>query len=141
MGQHAPRQEEGLGLECLLDMPVDTMDGHSFQETLVLLPIRLQGFGLRSFADTTLTAFIGGVELALGGEQVDTGWWRALLDTNSRTAREYSNCWDILQREGEQSSATSTKSSPVPWQLALPSWSSLGLGRAAGRYSPSRGKS
>ena len=100
VGQHVPRQEEGLGLECVLDMPVDTMEGHSFQETLVRLPIRLRGFGLRSFADTTLTAFIGGVELALGGEEVEGGWWRALLDTNSRTAREYGNCWDILQREG-----------------------------------------
>ena len=104
VGQHVPRQEEGLGTECVLGVPVDTMEGCSFQETLVRLPIRLRGFGLRSFADTALTAFIGGVELALGEERVEgeVGWWRALMDTDSRTAREYSNCWDILLREGEQ---------------------------------------
>ena len=105
-GQHVPRREEGLGTECVLGVPVDTMEGQSFQEILVRLPIRLRGFGLRSFADTALTAFIGGVELALGGEEVEGegSWWRALLDSDSRTAREYSNCWDILQREGEQAS-------------------------------------
>ena len=75
-----PRLEEGLGTECVLDVPVETMAGKSFQENLVRLPIRLRGFGLRSLADTTLTAFIGGVELALGGEQVGGGWWRELLD-------------------------------------------------------------
>ena len=104
VGQRVPRQEEGLGTECVLDVPVDTMLGNSFQETLVRLPIRLRGFGLRSLAETTHTAFIGGVELALGGEQADRNWWRQLLDEDSRTAREYTTCWEILQREGEQSS-------------------------------------
>ena len=32
------------------------------------------------------------------------GWWRELLDEDSRTTREYSRCWEILQREGQQSS-------------------------------------
>ena len=41
VGQHVPRQEEGLGTECILDLPVDTMEGRSFQEILVRLPIRL----------------------------------------------------------------------------------------------------
>ena len=73
VGQHVPQQKEGLGTECVLGVPVDTMEGQSFQETLVRLPIRLRGFGLRSFADTTLTAFIGGVELALWEERVEGG--------------------------------------------------------------------
>ena len=34
----------------------------------------------------------------------EVGWWRALLNSNSRTAREYSNCWEIMQTEGEQAS-------------------------------------
>ena len=66
VGQHVPRQEEELDTECVLDVLVDTMAGSSFQETLVRLPIRLQSFGLRSLAVTTLTAFIGGVELEEG---------------------------------------------------------------------------
>ena len=56
VGQHVPRQEEGLDTECVLGVPVATMEGRSFQETLVHLPIRLRGFGLRSFADTANTA-------------------------------------------------------------------------------------
>ena len=103
VGQHVLRREEGLGTECVLGVPVATMEGRSFQETLVRLPIRLRGFSLRSFADTSNTAFIGGVELALGVEEVEGegSWWRTLLDTDSRTAREYSICWQVLQREGE----------------------------------------
>ena len=103
MGQHVPPWEQELGTECVLGVPVATMEGRSFQQTLVRLPIRLRGFGLRSFADTANTAFIGGVELALGVEEVEGegSWWRTLLDTDSRTAREYSICWQVLQREGE----------------------------------------
>ena len=62
VGQHMPRLEEGLVTECVLDVPVETMAGKSYQENLVHLPIRLRGFGLRSVANITLTAFIGGVE-------------------------------------------------------------------------------
>ena len=104
VGQHVLRHEEGLGTECVLDVPVDSMVGRSFQELVVRLPIRLRGFGLRSFADTSLTAFIGGVELALGEANMEGSWWRMLLDSNSCVAREYSNCWEIIQREGEQAS-------------------------------------
>ena len=62
VGQHVPRQEEGLGTECVLEIPVDTMAGRSFQELFCLQPIRLRGFGLRSFTDTSSAAFIGGLE-------------------------------------------------------------------------------
>ena len=84
VGQHVPRREEGLGTECVLGVPVATMEGRSFQQTLVHLPIRLWSFGLRSFADTANTAFIGGVELARGVEEVEGegSWWRTLLDTD-----------------------------------------------------------
>ena len=44
-GQHIPRSEEGLGIECVLDIPVDNMAGRSFQDHFVRLPIRLRGFG------------------------------------------------------------------------------------------------
>ena len=70
VGQQVPRQEEGLGTECVLGVPVDIMKGLSFQETLIRLPIRLRGIGLRSFIDIAPTVFIGGVELALVGEEV-----------------------------------------------------------------------
>ena len=74
----------------------------SFQEIAVRLPIRLRGFGLRSFAETAPQAFIGGVEMALGGGEADQGWWRSLLESGSRTGAEYGACWTKLQREGQQ---------------------------------------
>ena len=39
VGQHVPRQEEGLGLECVVDVPVDNLQGRSFQDHFVRLPI------------------------------------------------------------------------------------------------------
>ena len=66
-GQHIPRREEGLGIECVLDIPVDNMTDRSFQDHFLRLPIRLRGFGLRSLVETSAAAFIGGVEMAFGG--------------------------------------------------------------------------
>ena len=102
VGQHVPRRHEGLGTECMLDIPVDSMRGRSFQEHAVRLPIRLRGFGLRSLRDTSPAAFIGGVEMALGGEEAEGGWWRALMEEGSRTGDEYGSSWAAVQREGEQ---------------------------------------
>ena len=102
MGQHVPRLEEGLGLECVVDVPVDNLQGRSFQDHLVRLPIRLRGFGLRSLADTSPVAFIGGLELALGGDEEEAGWWRTLSEGGSRTGEEFKASWQLLQREGEQ---------------------------------------
>ena len=102
VGQQVPREDKGLGIECVLNLPVDTMENKSFQEISVRLPIRLRGFGLRSFAETAAPAFIGGVEQALGGEEAEQGWWRTLLESGARTGREYDACWKKLQREGQQ---------------------------------------
>ena len=102
VGQHVPRREEGLGLECVLDIPVDGLRGKSFQEHFVRLPIRLRGFGLRSMVDTSQAAFIGGVEMALGGEEAEEGWWQSLLESGSKTGQEYGASWRLLQTEGEQ---------------------------------------
>ena len=102
VGQQVPRKEQGLGVECVLNLPVDTLQSKSFQEISVRLPIRLRGFGLRSFAETAPQAFIGGVEMALGGGEAEQGWWRILLESGSRTGVEYGGCWAKLQREGQQ---------------------------------------
>ena len=102
VGQQVPRKEQGLGVECVLNLPVDTLQSKSFQEISVRLPIRLRGFGLRSFAETAPQAFIGGVEMALGGGEAEQSWWRILLESGSRTGVEYGGCWTKLQREGQQ---------------------------------------
>ena len=89
VGQHVPRKEEGFGIECVLNLPVDSMRSKSFQELSIRLPIRLRGFGLRSFAETAPVAFIGGIEKALGGDEAEQDWWRTLLDSGTRTGDEY----------------------------------------------------
>ena len=102
VGQQVPRKEEGLGIECVLNLPVDSMRSKSFQELSTRLPIRLRGFGLHSFAETAQIAFIGGIEKALGGDEAEQDWWRTLLESGTRTGDEYRACWEELQTEGEQ---------------------------------------
>ena len=53
-------------------------------------------------ADTSPVAFIGGLELAFGGNEEEAGWWRTLLEGGSRTGEEFKASWQLLQREGEQ---------------------------------------
>ena len=119
-GQHVPRKEEEFGFECVLDIPVDSMAGHSFQDLLVRSPIKLRGFGLRSLADTAPVAFIGAAELALPsfsgekgvcrqlenlvghGSDVGDSWWKCLLKSNCQTAREFAQAWDIPHTEAVQ---------------------------------------
>ena len=102
VGQHMPWVEEGLGIECVLDMPVDSMVGCSFQELFTRLPIRIRGFGLRSLVDTAPAAFIGVVEMSLGGEEAEDRWWQFLLESGTQTGQEFGDSWQLLQREGEQ---------------------------------------
>ena len=37
----------------------------------------------------------------MGGREAGELWWRALLNSNTRTGQELRECWDLLQREGE----------------------------------------
>ena len=120
VGQHIPRREEGLGYECVLDLPVDSMAGCSFQELLVRSPIKQGGFGLRSMSHSCLAAYIGSVELSLPyfsgqkgvfrhlehlvgrGEEAGDSWWRSLRASDCRTDREFWRAWQLLRQEGEQ---------------------------------------
>ena len=64
-GLQIPRKDEGLGVECVPQVPVRGLQGLSYQEWLVRLPIRERGMGQRSLVDTCPAAFIGSVEMAL----------------------------------------------------------------------------
>ena len=67
------RVEEGLGMECVLAVPVRVLEGQSYQHRLAHLPIRERGMGLRSLVDTFPAAFLGSVEISLRfftGEEV-----------------------------------------------------------------------
>ena len=120
-GQHIPRVDEGMGVECTPNLPVDGLGGQSFQSLMTRLPIKEKGMGLRSMEDTIPAAFIGAVEMALpfltgeGGQcqllqpvigdirgaEVGTRW-QTLLQTGSRTGREFGESWDRLQHEARQ---------------------------------------
>ena len=68
---HLPRQQEGLGYEQCLDIPVQNLAGKSFQTWSTMMPIRLGGLGLRIQADISPSANIGALEQSLphfGGE-------------------------------------------------------------------------
>ena len=122
VGQQIPRANHGLGFECMLDLLVDSMAGRSFQELHVRTPIRLRGFGLRSLLQSSPAAFIGAIERSvsafsgeagicrklehlLGGGQEGASWWRHLLESNTRTGREFGESWDCLRLEAEQCTA------------------------------------
>ena len=148
VGQQIPRTNLGLGYECMLDIPVDTMAGASFQELFVRSPIKLRGFGLRSLVQSAPAAFIGAVERSLSAFSGEEGvcrklehllgaggrgeqWWRALLGSNSRTGEEYRAAWDLLQREAEQCSTylgEELEDTLAKGRILLQSWS---RGRAA----------
>ena len=62
---HIPRGEEGLGIECVVQVPgVPGLEGRSYQSWVAAQPVNLGGLGLRSLVETRLPAFIEGVEQA-----------------------------------------------------------------------------
>ena len=117
-GLHIPRGEEGLGVECVLQVPVRGLEAHSYQQLLARLPIRERGMGVRSLVETCPAAFLGGVEMALPfitGEQGlcplleplvgdirgadPASRWRTLTTAGSRTGREFLGAFNTLQEE------------------------------------------
>ena len=64
-GGQIPRTDEGKGWECVIDPPIDSLRGRSFQEWVVRQPVKMGGMGLRSLADLSPAAYIGAVEQAV----------------------------------------------------------------------------
>ena len=120
VGMKIPLQGEGLGWDCPLWLPIDGLDGRSFQQWVLRQPVKMGGLGLRSYMETSLPAFIGGVEQSLPHFTGEAGvcpqlrgvlgvWtgendrrWQQLLDSGCRTGRELANSWEALQREAMQ---------------------------------------
>ena len=101
-----PRVDQGRGVECSPNPPVQRLHGRSYQELSVRTPVRLGGMGYRSVAETSLPAFLGGVEQALshftgeggvcaqlagvvGNLQNSANRWRDLLTSGCRTGEEF----------------------------------------------------
>ena len=113
---HIPRKDEQKGWECVLNVPVQSLQGKSFQEWISRQPVRLGGFGLRCQADLSPAAFIGALEQTVPsfiGERgvcpqlahlvCPTGdtqrRWKPLVDSGCRTGVELVRAWDLLQGE------------------------------------------
>ena len=127
-GGQIPRTDEGKGWECVIDPPIDSLRGRSFQEWVVRQPVKMGGMGLRSLADLSPAAYIGAVEQAVpcftgirgvcpvlsnvvGGEEcfnraapTDTRW-RIMFKSGCRVGQEYKHAWDLMRQEAVQGAA------------------------------------
>ena len=120
-GLTIPRVEQGRGVECCLQVPVTRLQGRSYQDWVLRLPVRLGGMGVRSMAEVSLAAYIGSVEQALphflgvdgmcqqlatvlGDMSSPATRWRDLIASGCRTGTELQQAWSTLQEEALQSS-------------------------------------
>jgi hypothetical protein len=143
---HIPKGEEGLGVECTLQVPgIAFLQGRSFQNILIRQPVKQGGLGLRSMEETSLAAFVGGVEMALPHFTGDEGIcvlladqvgrvqglnrWETFLEAGSQTASEFSRAWSSLQQEAQECSTFLGKQ--LEGELAA-STESAGLDRTNG---------
>ena len=63
-GFHIPQEEEGRGVECVLNPPVRGWNNLSFQSWLERFLVRSGGLELRSLSDTCYAALIGSCEMS-----------------------------------------------------------------------------
>ena len=105
--------------------PVYNLQGHSYQEWLIRMPVHLHCWGLMSLAETCGPAYLGALETAIpymaarnklcllgemnwGGEEcwgdaADPNFrWRALLQSGCEEGRELQRLWDKLQGEARE---------------------------------------
>ena len=61
-GLAIPLVDQGIGVEHCPRPPVTRVAEKLYQNWMMRTPVRLGGMGLRSVAETSLAAFVGGVE-------------------------------------------------------------------------------
>ena len=64
-GFSIPRLDEGRGVKCCPQTTVTRLQGRSYQDWILRMPVRLGGMGLRSMVEVSLAAYVGGVEQSL----------------------------------------------------------------------------
>ena len=121
LGCPIPMSETGEHWNCPVNVPVDGLQGRSFQSWILRLPIRSGGLGIRSNVETSAAAFIGGVEQALphftkdsgicsslediiGDFKEDNSRWTKLIQSGCRTGFEFQNSWETMKREIQECS-------------------------------------
>ena len=141
-----PRVDMGRGVECCPSTTVTRLQGRSYKDLMVRMPVRLGGMGLRSMADVSLAAFIGSVEQSLPhfvgdggvcqqltgilGEMNDSGnRWRDMLTSGCKTGVEFETAWNTLRQEAMEASQYLDKGLEGPLEVAA---ESAGDGRLNG---------
>ena len=137
---HIPREEEGLGVECVPLVPgVPSLEGRSFQRWLVQQPVKLGGLGLRSLVEVRASAFVGGVEqsvpfmVGLGGQPAiapqleeivgkveGQNRWCTFLGAGSRTAKEFLEPCAPYPRKQQTSGGSLDRNPQELWQSQQP---------------------
>ena len=134
-----PRDEDQGGLTVAV--PIPGLNGQSFQEWTVRLPVRLYGWGFRSLEQSCGPAYLGTLEAAIphmaargkicpqlaelwGGEEC---WgeaapvkdrWRRILNSGCRDGNEIKRIWEKLQLEARASA--DWLGEDIPGVLATP---------------------
>ena len=115
-GSKIPRGEENNSWSCVPFVPVNKMNGKSYQELLVRQPQRLGGLGLRSKVDVCEVAYVGALEQTipsfigqkgicpqlshLVGDLGDmAARWQPLIQSGCRTGEELQNVWSSITKE------------------------------------------
>ena len=119
-GLRIPMEDEGRGLDQCPQSGVSRLDGKSYQNWMMRTPVRLGGMGLRSVAETSLAAFVGGVEQAvthfigeggicqqlrpiLGDMLGPASRWESMITSGCRTGVEFAAAWQTLRQEASES--------------------------------------
>ena len=115
-----PMVDQGMGVEHCPRPPVDRIAEKSYQNWMMRTPVRLGGMGLRSVAETSIAAFVGGIEQSvphfvgegglctqlapiLGDMSQSTERWTGMLASGCRTGVEFETAWQSLKQEASQS--------------------------------------
>ena len=132
--------------------PVGNLDGRSYQEWVVRLPIKYHGWGLRSLEEICGPAYIGALETAIpfmaardklcperetewGGEECwsegasTDNRWRVMLNSGCQEGVEMRRIWDKL--EGEARGAAQWQGSEME-PIFVSNLQGLGAGSVSG---------
>ena len=116
---------EGGASDSVMEGPLGSIQGLSFQQMVVRLPVKMGGLGLRSQEHLRYAAFVGAVEQCVPQIGISTGlcpalghWlggdecfgmgmpsdtrWQVLISSGTRLGREYREAWEALKLDAEQ---------------------------------------
>ena len=83
VGYHIPLENEGLGWEYVVEVPVDSLDGYTFLCWITQLPVKMGGLGLRSQSVLAPVAYVACLEQTI----LFFGWG------GGNMPGPFSSCW------------------------------------------------